>query len=274
MPQIRMVTGYPATKLFHFWCDAYAPLRIYYPDRKYIKGACLCKGCAIKRKGIMYWTGFTCTRERTSKPTTDQLKEMFGWMYGKETKRTPKSKVARKSKKSDDRHETNIRISIGTAEEKSESAKERVPAPEIKPGETGTSGNPDGLPQLPQEPMWVIAPDVSGTITDSTLQEMWIEGDLQSDKRTLGVLPGVQTMKDEFDESYELTTMHACITCSCGRKVWYGCGEKQETRPKYCKECTKKVILRLENMKERLLQTMGVGEFDMLVVRETRRYLR
>ena len=278
MPQIKLITGYPAiTKAFHIWCDLYTPIRIRYPNRKYLKGEELCKGCAIRRGGILYRASFSCVRERTSKPTYDQLKQMFGWMYGEETKRITKSKVSRKSKKNADDHKSDLRIVIGAAEEKPESTEKRSPASKVEQGEPKPASNPDGLQQLPAEPMWIIAPDVPNAIADIALQEMWIEGDLQSDKRGLGVLPGVSTMTskmtDEYDNSFEETSVHACITCACGRKVWYGCGAKQESRPKYCRRRTEKVEMRMDSMRERLLATIDESEYNLLVLNATRRYI-
>jgi hypothetical protein len=54
---------------------------------------------------------------------------------------------------------------------------------------------------------------------------------------------------EECDESYHETTCHASITCKCGKKVWYGCGKKQTTRPIYCGECTYKELQKLKKNK-------------------------
>jgi hypothetical protein len=52
-------------------------------------------------------------------------------------------------------------------------------------------------------------------------------------------------MKEVHDESYYATTVHSCITCKCGTKVWYGCGVKQLTRPKYCPDCEKAEAIKI-----------------------------
>ena len=281
MPQVRLFAS--DMDNIHIWCYCYKPLKMYYPGEKYLHGEITCRGCAIRRGGILYRANFSCKRERTSKPTDDQLKTMFRWMYGKETRRDTKSKVVCKSKKSDDRNEADLWETNRFPKEKSEPEKERISAQTITAKATITDNPTNGLQQLPEKPMWVIAPDVPGTITDSTLQEMWCSGNLQNDKRTLCVLPGVQTMKalsdealsDEYDPSYETTTMHAVITCSCGRKVWYGCGARQETRPKYCKACTAKEVGKVETMREKMKSDgMSDADFNMLIISATRRYIK
>jgi len=52
--------------------------------------------------------------------------------------------------------------------------------------------------------------------------------------------------QEEKDDSYNHTSCHACIICKCGKRVWYGCGKKQTTRPIYCKSCT---AIELEKLK-------------------------
>lgn len=55
-------------------------------------------------------------------------------------------------------------------------------------------------------------------------------------------------MKDEIHPSFEKTSMHARITCKCGKTVWYGCGNNQVRRPLYCQECTKKELARIRTV--------------------------
>ena len=51
---------------------------------------------------------------------------------------------------------------------------------------------------------------------------------------------------EEFDSSYNETTLHAAISYpSCGKKVWYGYGKNHPTRPIYCEECTRKELGKL-----------------------------
>ena len=51
-------------------------------------------------------------------------------------------------------------------------------------------------------------------------------------------------MTEEFDPTYKETSLHACITCRCGTKVWYGYGIQHKTRPKYCKTCERLIAMR------------------------------
>ena len=54
-------------------------------------------------------------------------------------------------------------------------------------------------------------------------------------------------LQGEVDPSFHETTCHASITCKCGRKVWYGCGKAQTTRPMYCAMCTQKELQKLKS---------------------------
>jgi len=51
----------------------------------------------------------------------------------------------------------------------------------------------------------------------------------------------------ERDESCNHTTCHASIVCKCGKKVCYGCGKNQHTRPIFCKSCTKIELKKLRD---------------------------
>ena len=63
-------------------------------------------------------------------------------------------------------------------------------------------------------------------------------------------------MKDEFHPSYKESSIHACITCKCGKKVWYGCGNKHTHRPMFCHDCTVKEIERIRSVKTSHLGTL------------------
>jgi len=71
-------------------------------------------------------------------------------------------------------------------------------------------------------------------------------------------------IKDEFHPSYADTSMHACITCKCGRKVWYGCGTRHTHRPMYCKDCTVDELRKLRRVK-----ATQVGHFTDAQIIET-----
>jgi hypothetical protein len=85
--------------------------------------------------------------------------------------------------------------------------------------------------------------EMHGENNDTSLQAVWSESDVSLDReQSVGIMPNMQRkviMKEEYDQSYDETTAHAKITCKCGTAVWYGCGVKQLTRPKYCTACEK-----------------------------------
>ena len=57
----------------------------------------------------------------------------------------------------------------------------------------------------------------------------------------------IQTSNVEFYPSYKETSLHAKITCKCGKDVWYGYGKGILVRPKYCSECTMIEVRKFRN---------------------------
>jgi hypothetical protein len=65
---------------------------------------------------------------------------------------------------------------------------------------------------------------------------------------------------EECDASYHDTTCHASITCKCGKKVWYGCGKKQTTRPIYCNSCTQLELQKLKSNTQFELSNTSISD--------------
>jgi len=278
MPQVHLVTHNGDDHL-EFWCRLYDPYKLYYPKETYNKGEKPCIHCCMMRDGIIYRAPFSCERTRSpmyisgvcdyrgdrffnasysvSPSAAKRFSDLFGWLYGDKikTKRKPKEKTAKKNEKRNDSHGSDGGTASGFLQDNSEPEKVRTVA---TPSEsqtvececTGEHRNNGRLQKLSELPVRIFPFNVLETVYDPQVQPVRSESEIPVDReRSMVALPGmreVQTkqgvakiMNEEYDASYELTTAHACITCKCGTKVWYGCGIKQKTRPKYCSICEK-----------------------------------
>lgn len=277
MMQVRMgIDG--GRDHIEFWCSMFHPYQFYYPKEPYMKGEKLCNNCCIEEGGIIYRAPFDCKHIQTPtylarfciergdlsffrshpadipKKTQQQFKDLFGWLNGDktETRRNTKTKAPKASKERKDIHGSNDRETSGLVQDNSKREEVEQPEEEIRQsqGEQGnipdpTISNGGGLQGVSEAAlMQQIVRDVFGEGDGAPVQSMWSEGNVQVDRKyRVGDMPIVQgetKMKEEYDDSYDQTTAHSCITCKCGTKVWYGCGVKQLTRPKYCKACEKK----------------------------------
>jgi DNA modification methylase len=125
------------------------------------------------------------------------------------------------------------------------------PAPETRQpqGEPGVVRYDTSIPEsgrlqgVPEDVLVrPILREMHRTDNGEQVQPVRAKDDVSLDReQPVGIMPNVQrkTMKEEYDKSYDETTAHAKITCKCGTAVWYGCGVKQLTRPKYCAACEK-----------------------------------
>jgi hypothetical protein len=187
-----------------------------------------------------------------------QFSELFGWLNDDkaETKRSTKEKAPAKSKSRKDhngsggRPLTKIfyddpkRDEVGTAPEKVEQPQGEPEGIRCNADDPESRGLPGVSEDIEHTSVQQVVRSVFGEDSGGTLSPVRDESDASLDREpTVGTLPNVprkDKMTEEYDPSYEQTTAHACITCKCGVKVWYGCGVKQLTRPKYCTVCERK----------------------------------
>ena len=180
------------------------------------------------------------------------FKDLFGWLNGDqvETRRSTKEKAPKKIKDRANLHGSIKGEVAGILQDNAKREEIKQPAQEAgetaieqgtQPGGSSCEGRLQGLRELPvrlPEPdglsQAIYCPSVPAVRTESAPTD-----NTRSAVENVSHLQE-QAMKEEYDESYEQTTAHSCITCKCGTKVWYGCGVKQLTRPKYCRACEKK----------------------------------
>lgn len=293
-----------------FWCKHYRPVRMHYPKKEYIKGEELCNLCAMPDIGFYWSAPFQCTRvpsptmlrfacprnlpkaldggASTGNIPSDYrrcIADLFGWLYGGiETKRSVAKKAVKAGKVTDDQYRADngkvARILQGNTERKeiksikassgTQEVKQQIVTEPVRPdpADTGLQGLSESIPVRNNNS------PVPGIINDIEMQPMWTENDLQENrKQPVNYLQAVfePAMTVEYDPSYVETTAHACITCKCGRKVWYGCSKKKHhTRPKYCKSCTEKEAMKL---REKFVDYMDKEELQRLIDSELRRVI-
>jgi len=280
MPQIHMRLDDGRHHL-HFWCDCYDPFRIHYPKEKYIKGEEVCNRCIVPANRMIFRADFQCERERTSAITKQEVKELFGWLYGGESKAKRKhaKKVIEASKERTDIHGTEdgtlTRVFYeNPVAEKLGEPEAQAGTPEVKSRFELTFGSlppiTNGLSKMSERTMRDNDTPLHGKIYDSQVPEVRSTNNVQIDRNNpVGCVRAVfePSMSEEYDTSYTETSSHACITCKCGKKVWYGCGKKQTTRPKYCRSCTE---IEMSKLKEHLpnVDTIRMHE---IYIKELRR---
>ena len=268
-----------------FWCPEYNPYRVHLPKEPYHKGEEICLGCCLPDRGVMYRAMFQCSRTSSPMVLTGyayergdrfwnishgvphgadarMLTDMMEWLNGRESKAKRKlsKKTSKASKERDDLHGTDYRTPARLLQDNSLGEKIFVVAQETgqPQGEQGigtVTSTPEGggLQGMPEgtdvrQELRVL----HGKNNGASLQAVWTESNVPMDREhPVDCLRAVfePAMSVEYDESYNHTTAHACITCKCGKKVWYGCGKKQFTRPKYCKACTE---VEMNKLKEHL----------------------
>jgi hypothetical protein len=268
-----------------FWCPNYNPYRVYLPKEQYFKGEETCLGCSLPDRGVMYRAMFQCSRVASPMLLTGyayergnrfwnishgvprgaearMLTDMMEWLNGRESKakRKPAKKTSKASKERDDIHGTDYRTPAGLLQDNPVRTEVVVVAQEIRQSQ-GEQGN-DSISRTPEGGGLQGMPEgngvrqelrvLHGTNNGASLQAVWTESNVPMDREhPVDCLRAVYepAMSVEYDESYNHTTVHACITCKCGKKVWYGCGKKQLTRPKFCKACTE---VEMNKLKEHL----------------------
>jgi hypothetical protein len=187
------------------------------------------------------------------------FKDLFGWLYGNqtETRRSTKTKTPKTSKERKDHNRAIGGETTGLLQDNPKRAEVECPPEQVEQSKgeqrtghdtCGTEGR--GLQGMSEAAiMQQIVRDVFGKDDGTPMQNVRSEDNVQVGRqRPVGNMPLVQgetEMKEEYDKSYDQTTAHSCITCKCGTKVWYGCGVKQTTRPKYCMLCEKKERARI-----------------------------
>jgi len=199
-----------------------------------------------------------------SRKNAMMYKDLFGWLNGgeSETPRKRKKKVTEASTERTDIHGTESGTLTRVFYENSESAEireleEEIGSPEVEPECAGASGSDGGLSGMSGEtnmqpaiiclPLPLDGSPMQPVRSESTLQDhngdsLDIVPDLlvaEVRKKPSECVRAVYepSMREEYDPSYAETTLHACITCMCGKKVWYGYGVQHYSRPKYCKSC-------------------------------------
>lgn len=275
---VHMYTETGGHTHLHFWCEYYRPYRVYYPRAKYIKGEEICLECCVPWNGVMYRASFQCARERTPAITKQQIIDLFRWLYGIETKRNAQKKTTKKSKERDDIHRTDIWTSSGLLQDNTKREEVNIIAEEVGKECTGIIPTIDDyggrrLPGLPEASVQNYPIIMSGEITCSTMSPVRSESEIPGDQRPeVGIVPSLQEqdMREVHDDSFYATTVHSCITCKCGTKVWYGCGVKQLTRPKYCPKCEKIETIKIA---ERYQGSVDAYELQRIIDWELRRSL-
>jgi len=292
----------------HFWCDLYSPHRIWYPKEEYCKGEEICKGCGILDEGVMYRASFQCTREATptylsrfdvprgsggffnSHPADIPMKEqkkiadLFGWLYGREikAKRKHAKKVIEASEERTDIHGAEGGTPTGLVHENpvgKELGEPEAPtgSSEVKSRFELTFGSippiADGVPKVSEGAVRNNDPPLHGAIPYPQMSEMRSTDNVQDNRKpVVACVRAVfePAMKEEYDASYKETTAHACITCKCGKKVWYGCAKRHLTRPKYCDTCTRTEAVKITSRYE---GSVDAAELQRIMDWELRRVI-
>lgn len=292
----------------HFWCILYKPHRIWYPKETYNKGEEICKGCCMLVNDVAYRADFQCTREPTTTylsrfavprgtggffnshpadiPVKEQKKiaDLFGWLHGGEIKAERKhaKKTVKASKERTDIHGTEegtlTRVFYeNPVAEKLGEPEAQVGTPEVKSRFELTFGSlppvANGMPKVSEGTVRGNNTPVHGTIPDKAMPEVRSADNVQSDrKQPVACVRAVfePSMKEEYDPSYKETTAHACITCKCGTKVWYGCAKRHLTRPKYCASCTRTEAVKVASRYE---GSVDAAELQRIMDWELRRVI-
>jgi hypothetical protein len=219
-------------------------------------------------------------------PVKEQKKiaDLFGWLHGGEIKAERKhaKKTVKASKERTDIHGTKdgtlTRVFYeNPVAEKLGEPEAQVGTPEVKSRFELTFGSlppvANGMPKVSEGTVRGNNTPVHGTIPDKAMPEVRSADNVQSDrKQPVACVRAVfePSMKEEYDPSYKETTAHACITCKCGTKVWYGCAKRHLTRPKYCASCTRTEVVKIASRYER---TVDAAELQRIMDWELRRVI-
>lgn len=177
-----------------FFCPNYTRVGIPRLSSKYMRGNSTCSKCVKFSDGIIWHANFRCEPDYAPGCTRSQLASLFRW-FNDEIKRSgTQGKVARKSKKNDDRNKADRGKTPGIGTENPKPETERRDEEKIAAGDpTDNSGAIGRLQRMPEIPVRYHPAGVRRTEPPQPLFAVRAKSSLPSYRgANVEVLPGMQ----------------------------------------------------------------------------------